>query len=286
MHSQDLFIKGILPELSFKFLLVSICDSLNDIDHVQNLSIDSKTILGEVLAGTFLLTSSEVKQDFEMIGIQIVSDGVIKKILGYAKPTGEIRGMIIPNDLQKTDSYSDLFKNSLLQVNKFIKESQKVYSSLIDLKPISFSKNLENYIQKSNQTNSFIKILSLNNPNVKIYGYIFEPFPDTHWRQIDKLADFLSKMDPEEFLTNVFHLKNQKKNFTQKWKTKILSTGSIFFKCSCSKDKIENLILSLGRKEVIQILEEEGKVEIICEFCKKKYIYTEKDIKELFTRGY
>ncbi len=59
-------------------------------------------------------------------------------------------------------------------------------------------------------------------------------------------------------------------------------SGPRFF-CSCSRERVGTMLKGLGRAEIDSILEEQGKVEIGCEFCGAKYRYDPVDVGELFT---
>lgn len=283
MINNDLYIKGILPELNIKFLFVKLKNSLEEIDHLQNFSLQCKTLLGEVLAGTILLTGKDIKESHEIISIQIESSSYIKKILTFASPTGEIRGIIVPPHAQWDTQKSSGLGVGVLQVNKYAYNTKKVYSSAVELQSKSFEANLFNYIQKSEQTNTFIKIFSDSQEQTEVYAYIFEPLPETSFEQIEQVADFLYQMDSKEFFLNIFRTYDENKKFVKKFNVKFLQINEIFFRCNCNT-KIENLIFSLGENEIYQILQEEGVLEITCEFCKKKYTYTESDIKKHFFR--
>ncbi len=283
MNQNDLYIKGILPELNFKFMFVHIQNTLDEIHQLQNFSIECKTLLGEVLAGTLLLTAKDIKENHEMISIQIETKSSIKKIIAFATANGEIRGTIIPQQAHWDMQTSSAFGEGIFQVNKFAYHTKKVYSSAIELQAKSFEANLISYIQKSEQTNSFIKILSNPVEKSEIYAYIFEPFPETSFQKIEELADFLYHLNSKEFLYNIFHSNNENRKFLKKFNVKFLQMNEIFFRCNCNT-KIENLILSMGENEINEILQKEGKLEITCEFCKKKYIYSEIDIKNLFLK--
>ena len=54
------------------------------------------------------------------------------------------------------------------------------------------------------------------------------------------------------------------------------------FACTCSHEKVGNMLLLLGGQEVGQILLEQGSVEIACDFCQQKYVFDEEDVKTLF----
>ena len=57
------------------------------------------------------------------------------------------------------------------------------------------------------------------------------------------------------------------------------------YKCDCSREKFENGLISLGKKELEDIIKDDDKIETVCQFCNKKYVfdkkYIEKIIKEM-----
>ena len=57
------------------------------------------------------------------------------------------------------------------------------------------------------------------------------------------------------------------------------------FECSCARSRVGSMLISLGRAEVDGIVEEQGRVEIGCDFCGKKYHFDPVDVGELFTPG-
>ena len=54
------------------------------------------------------------------------------------------------------------------------------------------------------------------------------------------------------------------------------------YKCLCSKEYIEKLLVSLGKDELYDIIEKEGKITVDCQFCDKKYVFDKKDVDEFF----
>ena len=55
------------------------------------------------------------------------------------------------------------------------------------------------------------------------------------------------------------------------------------YKCNCSKDYIDGVLLTIGKDELLQTLKTEGKVEVCCHFCNKKYVYLSDDVEKLFS---
>ena len=61
----------------------------------------------------------------------------------------------------------------------------------------------------------------------------------------------------------------------------ILEKMSVGFKCSCSKESFKRALITLGKKELEDIISEDHKIETVCHYCGEKYTFTEDDIKEL-----
>ena len=51
--------------------------------------------------------------------------------------------------------------------------------------------------------------------------------------------------------------------------------------CDCSRERMERALISLGRHELEQLLMEDGQAELTCHFCNNRYLFQEKDLKEL-----
>jgi molecular chaperone Hsp33 len=61
------------------------------------------------------------------------------------------------------------------------------------------------------------------------------------------------------------------------------STGGLRFACSCSRERVGNMLRGLGREEIDSIIEEQGRVLISCDFCGKAHVFDPVDVGELFT---
>jgi molecular chaperone Hsp33 len=53
------------------------------------------------------------------------------------------------------------------------------------------------------------------------------------------------------------------------------------YKCICSREFIERVLLSMGEAELRSAISEQGKIEVECHFCDKKYLFTADDVEEL-----
>ena len=53
------------------------------------------------------------------------------------------------------------------------------------------------------------------------------------------------------------------------------------YKCECSKEKMTNALVSIGKKELENIIKEDGKAELVCHFCNKKYNFSKEELEKL-----
>jgi len=80
-----------------------------------------------------------------------------------------------------------------------------------------------------------------------------------------------SGMTPEDILAELLGKDN----------VQILETMPVSFRCQCSRERIENALISLGSKEIRNIIEEEGKAEANCHFCNEKYQFSKEELEQL-----
>lgn len=82
-------------------------------------------------------------------------------------------------------------------------------------------------------------------------------------------------MTPEEILT--FILKDLNVEITDKTETS--------FYCDCNKERVEQVLISIGEKELTSLYEEDKPVEVCCQFCGKKYEFSTEEIGNLLKCG-
>jgi molecular chaperone Hsp33 len=62
---------------------------------------------------------------------------------------------------------------------------------------------------------------------------------------------------------------------------KILEKRSLKLVCDCSRERLESVLISLGKEEIKSMLEQEGRAEVTCHFCNKKYVFDADDLKKI-----
>ncbi len=63
---------------------------------------------------------------------------------------------------------------------------------------------------------------------------------------------------------------------------RLYEPNNVSFRCSCSTERVDNMLKTLGIDEIHAILEEQGRIEVACEFCNHKYSFDAVDAEQLF----
>ena len=91
-------------------------------------------------------------------------------------------------------------------------------------------------------------------------------------RQIPSVTDLLRQgKTPEDILGMIFS--GVPHHFLEK--------RNLFFRCSCSRERIERVLISLGKEELEKIIAEQGEADVTCEFCRTRYHFTREELEVL-----
>lgn len=159
------------------------------------------------------------------------------------------------------------------------------YNGLIPLVSGEIAEDFTEFFAKSEQKPTALALgVLVNKDGVKrAGGYIINPMPDATDEEISKIEEFIKGSKTiSEMLDEGLTLEEIAKIVTGDENIEILEQDlDVTYKCNCSKEKIENGIISLGKEEISKIIEEDGKLEAECHFCHKKYNFSLEELKEI-----
>ena len=147
------------------------------------------------------------------------------------------------------------------------------------------AEDLAHYYAYSEQQPSVVSLGVLVDKDTSVKaagGYIIQLLPGSTEEDIVLIEKKLEEikpvsalieegLSPEDILNTIF------KDFDME----ILEKKDIEYKCDCSKEKIDDVIKSLGKNEINAMIEEDNGAEIVCHFCNTKYRYDNEDLKNV-----
>lgn len=286
LHTRDnFFVSGVIPDKHYRFVIARNSAIAREAADRHKASQQIASIMGETMLGAFFLSTHATKQIDTTVSLHLECDAPIYRIISFADNSGDMRSYPGKPD-SEFDDHEPLF-SGIMRVNRWVREATKIYSSAVEMRKVPIYKNLEEFIGKSEQIQSFIKIDSEKDENgdLQISGYMFQALPDASADDTDSILDMLNNVSAKFVLDGILSGTEDRKLPPESsnifLEAKILRTGYFEFRCDCNRSKIAGLIRAMKREEVESILGEHGKIEAACEFCKTKYVFTAEEATSL-----
>lgn len=244
-----------------------------------------RKVLGEALAAISLLATT-LKFNGSLI-LQINATAPVHMLVVQATSQHTVRGLARWNEEISDDAcFQDLFKEGRMMISVEPKDGGERYQSVVELSGNSLEDSLASYFQQSEQLPTRLWLAADDN---KATGLLLQRLPteelenlsDTggdHWNRALALTNTITReellsLDIATILTRLYH-EEELRTFDQE---------DISFKCQCSQQKIEQMVVSIGLDEAQDIINKQGSIDIDCEFCNSHYSLEQADIKRLFS---
>ncbi len=254
----------------------------NDISFLQGASPAVTIALGRALSGTALLAS--ILKQGQRIAIKFEGNGPIRKLVTEADWNGTLRATVA-EPLAMAESIPLLLgRAGFLTVSKDL-GLKEPYSGTVQLVSSEIGEDLAWYLTESEQIPSAIGLaasLSEDGQLAVSGGFMIQSLPPSDEAAVDQIMDTISSLPS---LTTLL-----KEGKTPQQLLDMLLAGvdhhplestDLFFKCSCSREKVERALLSLGPDELQKMVREQGCGEVVCEFCKQQYCFDKGELEQL-----
>jgi len=230
----------------------------------------------------------------EKVSIQILSEGPIREIYAQGDPEGNVRGFIRWPDVDlpptsdgKLNVEGALGGRGMLYVLRDFGYGQP-YMGMIPLKTGGIATDLAYYFTISEGIPSAVAAGVLVGKDGEVLGaggFIVQPLPDTTEDRVQALEENIKRMPqisrqvaegatPEDILHMI----------SRDLGAVVLAHKQLQYRCSCSRERAERALLSLGEAELIDMIDRDGGAEVKCEFCGRKYLFSRADLELILTR--
>lgn len=242
--------------------------------------------LGRALTvASFMATS--LKDGNEKLSVTIDGNGVGGKIVVCADGNLNVRGSIVnphadlplkPNG--KLDVGGLVGNEGTITVVKNL-GLKEPYVGKCKLVSGEIGEDFAAYYAYSEQqpTAIAVGVLVKNDKCIGAGGVILQPLPDCAEENIGKAEKLIAEFSDVSRKINEIGIDGIVKKYFDEYEFTKYETQ---YKCGCSREYVDKVLIALGKKELSDIIEKDGKIEVCCEFCDKKYVYGQKDVEELF----
>lgn len=257
---------------------------------IHDLSPVASAALGRLLTITSIM-GYETKIEKGAVTNQIKGDGPLGMLTAVGESTGNVKGYVsnpqvdLPLNTEngKLDVGTAVGKHGMLYIIKDLGVG-KPYVGMTPIVSGEIAEDFTNYFATSEQTPSVIALgVLVDKDGIRAAGgYKLSLMPDATEEIISKIEEQVKNIEPiSKMLDENKGLEEIAKQVTGDQNIKILAEIEPEYKCNCSKEKCEKGLIAVGKKELENMIKEEEKIEIVCNFCNEKYTFTKEDLKEL-----
>ncbi len=260
---------------------------------IHNTSPVATAALGRLLtAGTMM--GVQLKDEEDLLTLAIRGDGPLGGVTVTADMHGRVKGFVSHPDVWIAPKYAgklDVGKavgTGTLTVTRDQAYGQP-YSSQVNLQTGEIGDDLAAYFVLSEQLPSSVGLGVLVDKDdsdgffvKRAGGFLIQVMPGCTEETIQTLENNLKQIPsvtaaleegktPEDLLTILLDGLSPRAE----------GQDALSYYCNCSRDRVSKVLLSLGRKELDAMIEEQKPVELCCHFCGKKYEFSAEEIREL-----
>jgi len=235
--------------------------------------------LGEVVAASVLLSAT---LKFEgSLTIQANGDGAMNLMVVECSNKFGVRGVAKYHEpFPDQDDLKTLLGNGTLIITIEQAKTSERYQGIVALEGNSIAEFLEGYLVRSEQLETRIFLAS---DEKSVGGLLLQQLPgqkedDDDWDRVTHLGSTIKTeellgLEAREILHRLYHEDD----------VRLFDPEFVHFECSCSRDKVSNMLRSISHQEAADIIQEQGNISVDCEFCAKTYQFDEIDIAEIYS---
>ncbi|MBQ3783544.1 MAG: Hsp33 family molecular chaperone HslO [Lachnospiraceae bacterium] len=290
---SDYIVRGTAANNQIRVFAATTRDLVEHARAAHNTSPVSTAALGRLLTGGVMM-GSMMKGDKDMLTLQIQCSGPITGLTVTADSKGNVKGyaynpnvMLPPSEAGKLD----VGKALDLGVLSVIKDMglKEPYMGQTQLVSGEIAEDLTYYFATSEQVPSAVALgvlMEKDNTVKRAGGFIIQLMPfaedglaeklEEKLKNVTSITSLLEKgMSPEDIVEELLG----------EFGVEFMDTLPAQFYCNCCKERVSKALISVGAKELNEMIQEGKPVELNCHFCNTNYTFSVEELKEILRRS-
>ena len=288
---NDHIVRALSSAGGIRILACSIKHLAREICNLQQASFTTSIALGRGLAGGALMGA--LLKPGQRVALKFEGNGPLRKMIIEADADGAVRGCA-GNPAAEAEPLDGRWnvagiigRAGFLTVTKDIGMGGEPYHGMVQLRSSEIGDDLAYYLTESEQVPSAVGLGAGRTGEGQVSfcgGFLVQALPKSGDSELEgvmaniaalpPLADLLQTGSPEVLLGQIFG----DIPYT------LLETHDLFFRCGCSREKVERALMTFSEEELHEMIKNDGGAEVTCEFCRQAYSLTGADLERLAER--
>ncbi len=290
---KDYLVRGMSLDGFVKVVAIRSTEMVRRGAQIQKTTPNATAAFGRVLTACSMMGNMQKVENGSMT-MQIKGGGPIGGITCVSDATGNVRGYVVNPQVGLVEKYpgkldvgATVGKDGTITVIRDL-QMKEPYIGSVQLISGEIGDDVTAYFAESEQTPTAcaLGVLVDRDQTVKVAGgYILQLLPGAPDETIDALERGIQQagavtamleagLTPEDILGQV----------CGELGVVFMETVEVGYKCYCSRERVEKALISIGRKELTEIMEEGKAFPVECQFCDTVYSFTPEDIAELLEK--
>ena len=287
---KDKIIKFLAHEGRISVICANTTQMVEEARKIHDMSPVVTAAFGRLLTITAIM-ATEMKGSKDKLTVQLKGNGPIGVMIATANNKPIVKGYAtnpvveMPlNEDGKLDVGGAVGHEGFINVVKDI-GLKDPYIGISPLVSGEIAEDFANYFVNSEQRDSAVALGVLVDKNgVRASGgYLINPMPDATEADISTVEQSIFKAGAmSKMLDQNLSLEEIAKKITGDENVEIIEDDIVpEFKCDCSKEHMQDALMTIGKEELQDMIEKEGKAELVCHFCNKKYQFNKQELEEI-----
>lgn len=283
MNNADFKQRFLFPETDIRGELVRLDESLEAILGSHDYPLAVQGLVGEAVAAVALLAGT--LKFSGRLSLQAQGRGPVSLLLAECTHDGQLRALARHDGELDTAANIGALIGDGTMVITITPDQGRQYQGIVPLEGDTLAQCLEGYFQQSEQLPTRLWLAAGNG---RAAGLMLQRLPDqvasrdanrNQWEHLEALAGTLKMeelldLPAETVLRRLFH----------ETPPRLPEAQPLRFGCTCSRERTENALLSLGADELKTLLDEDGEATLTCDFCLSQQHFDAVDLAELIRR--
>jgi molecular chaperone Hsp33 len=283
LNNADFKQRFLFPETDIRGELVRLDESLEAILGSHDYPLAVQGLVGEAVAAVALLAGT--LKFSGRLSLQAQGRGPVSLLLAECTHDGQLRALARHDGELDTAANIGALIGDGTMVITITPDQGRQYQGIVPLEGDTLAQCLEGYFQQSEQLPTRLWLAAGNG---RAAGLMLQRLPDqvasrdenrNQWEHLEALAGTLKMeelldLPAETVLRRLFH----------ETPPRLPEAQPLRFGCTCSRERTENALLSLGADELKTLLDEDGEATLTCDFCLSQQHFDAVDLAELIRR--
>ncbi|NLY09797.1 MAG: Hsp33 family molecular chaperone HslO [Tissierellia bacterium] len=286
---KDYLIRAINPNNRVRVMVARTTATVEEFRNTHGASATSTAAMGRLLTASAMI-AAPMKNESDIATFIINGGGPIGRMVTVADSKGNVKGYCENPEADLPDRDGHLDVGGIVGTNGYLQVIQDLglkepYSGQVELVNGEIGMDFAQYFYTSEQIESVVSLGVLVDTDLTVKGsggFIIQLMPDATEEDIVAVEKAVHKLEPvSSMISRGVTPEEIAEIMLAPLELTVLETTDIAYHCDCSLEKMERALISLGKRDLEEIIKEDGKAELVCQFCNSKHMFDEDKLREL-----